>query len=188
MKARYVILLVVIAALSACSTLPAPRTEQSALFVIPVKFEKTATVEIYGRCELHVLSATSGGDVDTWIDATPAVSFKPTDLLAPGKYKITEMRFVYYEGNSKSKAHPITWLYFELQPGKITILPMMVEYSIQEYSGRYKYMFYWNLEKLDKAKAKQVLAKMMEDKDFPEWELCDKTINNPSVKAALAEL
>ena len=188
MKARHGILVVVVAVLFACGTLPAPRTDQSALFVIPVKFEKTATVEIYGRCELHILSTSRGGDVDIWIDATPAVSFKPTDILPPGQYKVTEMRFVYYEGNRPTKAYPIEGLRFELCPGKITILPMMVEYSIQDYSGRYRYVFYWDLERLDKAKAKEVLAKMSEDKNYPLWELSDKTLNDPVVKAALSEL
>jgi hypothetical protein len=189
MKMRHVLLLVVLAVvLAACSTLPAPKNEQSTLFVIPVKFEKTATVEIYGRCELHIESRSGQGDVDTWVDATPAVAYKPTDLLPPGQYKVTEMRFVYYEGNREGNAHPIEGVYFETQPGRITILPMMVEYSIQKHSGRYKYMFYWKLNRMDKAKAKEILGKMMEEKNFAAWELSDKTASNPIIKAALREL
>jgi len=188
MKLRQVAVLIIAVALSACAVLPEPRSDQSTLLVVPVNFERTAGVEIYGRCKLHVLSTSSGGDIDIWVDATPGVSFKPTDALPPGKYKVTEMCFVYYENNERGKPHPIEGLYFETQPGKITILPMMVSYSIEDYSGKYKYMFYWDLEKLSQAKARETLSRMMECKNYAAWELSDATKNSPAIQSALAEL
>ena len=173
--------------LAACAVLPTPRTDQSTLLIVPVDFERTATVEIYGRCKLHVLS-DEGRDIDTWVDATPGVSFKPRAAFPPGRYKVSEMCFVYYEDNELTKPYPIKNLYFETQAGRITVLPMMVQYTIQKHSGRYKYMFHWNLKALTQAKAKEVLARMMKDKNYGAWKLGDQTLKNPVVKAALAEL
>lgn len=181
-------LLVLAAALMAliagCATLPAPKDAESTILLVPIEFTKTTSYQVYG----HMTMTVRGGPVAGFnrdYALPPSVPYIVIPNLPPGSYEVTETYFDYKDSDRKGHTDE-TKIRFELEAGKITFLPSMMRYWMEQVPGKSQWITYSGWGALSNEKAKDVFSRLDSEKSYPMWELSAQTRYLPAVRAALS--
>jgi hypothetical protein len=174
------------ALLAGCASLPAPGSPGDTLLVIPIELVKDVEGQPGGRIKITLVSAD--GLVQNVQYLSPDKQYTLVAHLPAGKYKIAEEEFIFNDPTlSLGGGHKGTLgIPFELFPGKITFLEMMLTYSVRVAGPVVTTGTQWN--RLSPQVARRVM-KMLTSKDsFAAWELCERTRRNPSIAPIVEEL
>lgn len=184
MKRTMWMLMAGVALLAGCSTLPAPRDAASTMVLVPIEFTKTTSYQVYG----HMTMTIRGGPVAGFsrdYALPPSAPYIVIPNLPPGSYEVTEAFFEYKDSGRKGHKQE-TSIGFELEAGRITFLPSMMRYWMEQVAGKNQWITYSGWDTLSTEKAKDVLRRLDAEKNYPLWELSAQTRYLPAVRAALA--
>ena len=112
---------------SSCRTLPPPASNDDTMLIIPMGIEKRGAADWFGKYRIHVTSNSSGEIVKTHLMPISS-GYTLIKGLKPGEYRITRDEFI-YNSNRSPGSHVNRSYYFELFPGKITVLHKRFVYT-----------------------------------------------------------
>ncbi len=182
-------LFVVLAALSACTsvqtkavetTLP-EKSEDVAIFILPVDFEKRDSSRVFGSVRLGITNTATG------ITVFHSIKSSTTDLtlasFKPGSYKISESAFLYDGGKAWGKRK--LDIPFTLEASKITVLRYQFKYITYEKDGE-DYMN-WEWEGTSQVALERIINRYKNAPNFADWDFSKDTWRLPGMtQAALA--
>lgn len=104
-----------------CASFPEPRNDTDTLLILRTEFDKSVVADPFGYYRITI--STLPGKVVRRINIKQY--FDKTHLitgLAPGKYKVSKVEFVYNSGNVHEETITIYHYPFTLRPGAMTLV------------------------------------------------------------------
>ena len=158
-----------------CSTVPAPKSGEDALLVIPVIREQAGgAVPSAGYFE--ILLAGEGKTLPAqWVRIDGTRPFTVVDGLDPGRYTIRQTRAVGTGDNVVMEMPRVgqrqeTGATVELEAGKITVSPIAFRLrTAQRTPGTFTFRL--SAEETTPSQRRQVLGELSGDPDFAAWDV-----------------
>lgn len=174
------------ALLAGCASLPAPGSPGDTLLVIPIELVKNLDGQPGGRIKITLASAD--GLIQNAQSLNPARQYTLVAHLPAGKYTIAEEEFIFNDptlsigGGHKGKLG----IPFELFPGKITILEMMLTYSVRVLGPVLTTSTQWG--QLSPQVARRVVSSLASQDSFASWGLSEQSRRHPAIAPIVEEL
>ena len=186
---RTILIFALFGLLLSCTSFPSPKSGDDTLLILPVNTLRQTSVQFFGNCEVRIVRLEDYRETLYQID--PNSHYGMIEGLPPGQYAIREIAAKYKEGGTvwAKKAD----IEFSLIPNCITILPQefffkIIETPNKDKPGEYIYEMWVSWGDLTQSTAKKLLQRLIEEKNYPFWELSENTKENQAVSQAFSEL
>ena len=168
MKKIISVLILILILFSSCSSFPERQSSDDAMLLIPIVLDKSNPGNVFGSKRATI--EDQSGNVMGSLMLTTSADYKYIQL-PPGEYKIKQTTFIYSDTGKKGSSN-VENIYFELFPGKITVLNkyMLYDFYTDIHKPNYYYMRgrFINLTPDMKAKVEEDLS---EEEAAASWEI-----------------
>lgn len=186
---RTILIFALFGLLLSCTSFPAPKSGDDTLLIIPVSTSRETSYQFFENCEVRIVRV--GDYWETLYQIDPNSHYGMIEGLSPGQYAIREIAAKYKEGGTvwAKKAD----IEFSLTPNCITILPQefffrIIEIPKKDEPWKYTYEMSTTWGNLRQSTAKKLLQRLLEEENYPSWQLSENTKENQAVSQALSEL
>lgn len=153
--------------LASCVTLPEKSSPDDAMVLIPIAFDKSNPGNVFGKIRITI--ADENGNKVTTLKLPTDADYRFANL-APGKYIISEMTFVYDDGRLHGMDSPM--YPFEVFPGTITIPTIYMSYEFYTNVHKDHHNFMWGSFKLMTPEVRANLTDvLMAEEAAASWEI-----------------
>ncbi len=167
--------------IAACSqSLPAPGEVDKTVLVIPMEGYRDTGFTYQYEVDYEISQCTGAESkekvYDSTIRARDGLTYVIVSDLPPGNCMLTKTIQHKYASRAKRNRHMRYsghLLDFDLEDGKITIFPRLLEIS-QANTAKKKFRFGYSIERLSPQNKQKVISKLKLDSNFSKWQILEE--------------